>query len=182
MDEDGGLQTEQKSSDIPKERKTASVPPSELVQAQVAASCSAYHFETEDNSISRSPGCSVYLASAAKLFCMINPEGTSEALQPRGRYGIISSMAFHRCSFGEEENGYAPVVVILAENDARIRSLVCTEFRYLADENGVLFMVLHCMLETFTSLLQMAADFYKKLSECILIENKLWLVDHRVKI
>ena len=55
-------------------------------------------------------------------------------LQPRGRYGVIS--LFDGVSsvvpLLKKKIGFAPVVIVLAENDNRIRSLVCNEFFFPA--------------------------------------------------
>ena len=63
-------------------------------------------------------------------------DNLDEEIQPRGRYGVIS--LFDGVSsvvpLLKKKIGYAPVVVILAENDNRIRSLVCAEFGYRSDE------------------------------------------------
>jgi len=62
-------------------------------------------------------------------------DNLDEEIQPRGRYGVIS--LFDGVSsvvpLLKKKIGY-PVVVILAENDNRIRSLVCAEFGYRSDE------------------------------------------------
>ena len=106
----------------------------------MAAGCSAYHLSIQDESISRPAGCSAYPANASHPVeqprCEEKPEAIGEDLQPRGRYGIIS--LFDGVSsvvpLLKKKIGYAPVAVVLAENDNRIRSLVCNEFGYRSDE------------------------------------------------
>ena len=136
LEEEKGQPIEPRSPEIPKIRKTVPGSLSENAQVEVAAGCSAYHLSIQDESISRTAGCSAYPTNVTHP--VEQPRGeekfeTGEGLQPRGRYGIIS--LFDGVSsvvpLLKKKIGYAPVVVVLAENDNRIRSLVCNEFGFL---------------------------------------------------
>ena len=135
---------EPESHDISKVRKTAPGSFSEKTYIEVAAGCSAYHSSVQDESIIRTAGCSVYPANDFQPVEQLrNAEMTKDAhkeSQPQGRYGIIS--LFDGVSsvvpLLKKKIGYAPVAVILAENDNRIRSIVCSEFGYRSDEEWCL--------------------------------------------
>ena len=125
--------------EFPKIRKTVSGPLSDHAQIEVAAGCSAYHSNVHEESTSRTAGCSAYPTKDSHLVEQSYEEvqdNFNEELQPQGRYGVIS--LFDGVSsvvpLLKKKIGYAPVVVILAENDNRIRSLVCAEFGYRSDE------------------------------------------------
>ena len=131
--------TEPISPEVPKIRKTVPGSLSENAQSEVAAGCSAYHSNVHDERSSRTAGCSAYPMKDSHLVersCEEVKDNLDEELQPRGRYGVIS--LFDGVSsvvpLLKKKIGYAPVVVILAENDNRIRSLVCEEFGYRSDE------------------------------------------------
>ena len=125
--------------ELPKIRKTAAVSLVVNPQFDVAAGCSAYHSNVQEERSSRTAGCSAYPTNFPDLV-----EKSSEEVkenceaepQPQGRYGVIS--LFDGVSsvvpLLKKKVGYAPVVAILAENDNRIRSLVCAEFGYRSDE------------------------------------------------
>ena len=139
LEEEKGQPSEIRSCEIPKIRKTVPGFLSENAQFEVAAGCSAYHLSIQDESISRTAGCSAYptnVTHPVEQPCGEEKVYTGEGLQPRGRYGIIS--LFDGVSsvvpMLKKKIGYAPVVVVLAENDNRIRSLVCNEFGYRSDE------------------------------------------------
>ena len=124
--------------EFPKIRKTVSGSLSENAQFEVAAGCSAYHSNVHEERSSRTAGCSAYPTKDSHLVeqsCEEVKENIDE-IQPQGRYGVIS--LFDGVSsvvpLLKKKIGYAPVVVILAENDNRIRSLVCAEFGYRSDE------------------------------------------------
>ena len=126
-------------SEFPKIRKTVPGSLSENAQVEVAAGCSAYHSNGQEERPSRTAGCSAYPTKDPHLVeqaCEEVKESINEEIQPQGRYGVIS--LFDGVSsvvpLLKKKIGYAPVVVILAENDNRIRSLVCAEFGYRSDE------------------------------------------------
>ena len=126
-------------SEFPKIRKTVPGSLSENAQVEVAAGCSAYHSNRQEERPSRTAGCSAYPTKDPHLVeqaCEGVKESINEEIQPQGRYGVIS--LFDGVSsvvpLLKKKIGYAPVVVILAENDNRIRSLVCAEFGYRSDE------------------------------------------------
>ena len=126
-------------SEFPKIRKTVSGPLSDHAQVEVAAGCSAYHSNVHEESTSRTAGCSAYPTKDShrvEQSYEAVQANFDEELHPKGRYGVIS--LFDGVSsvvpLLKKKIGYAPVVVILAENDNRIRSLVCAEFGYRSDE------------------------------------------------
>ena len=139
LEEEKGQPIEPRTPEIPKIRKTVPGSLSENAHVEVAAGCSAYHLSIQDESISRTAGCSAYPTNVTHPIeqpCGEEKVETSEGFQPRGRYGIIS--LFDGVSsvvpLLKKKIGYAPVAVVLAENDNRIRSLVCNEFGYRSDE------------------------------------------------
>lgn len=139
LEEAKGQPVEPRSLEIPKIRKTVPGSLRENAQIEVAAGCSAYHLNRQDERSSRTAGCSAYHTDDSHLCRAIMREvkdNLDEGLQPRGRYRVISLLdgISSVVPLLKKKIGYAPVVVILAENDNRIRSLVCAEFGYRSDE------------------------------------------------
>ena len=125
--------------ELPKSRKTAPASLDVNLQSEVAAGCSAYHLHVQAEISSRTAGCSAYPTNPPDLVENLSEEvkeNCKAELQPQGRYGVIS--LFDGVSsvvpLLKKKLGYAPVAAILAENDNRIRSLVCAEFGYRSDE------------------------------------------------
>ena len=139
LEGENGQPVEPIPPEVPKIRKTVPGSLSENAQIEVAAGCSAYHSNVHDERSSRTAGCSAYPTKDSHLVeqsCEEVKDSLDEELQQRGRYGVIS--LFDGVSsvvpLLKKKIGYAPVVVILAENDNSIRSLVCAEFGYRSDE------------------------------------------------
>ena len=79
--------------ELPKIRKTVSGFLSENAQIEVAAGCSAYHSNVQEERSSRTAGCSAYPTKDSHLVeqsCEEVKENFDEELQPQGRYGVIS--------------------------------------------------------------------------------------------
>ena len=139
LEGENGQPVEPIPPEVPKIRKTVPGSLSENAQIELAAGCSAYHSNVHEERSSRTAGCSAYPTKDSHLVEQSREEvkdNLDEELQPQGRYGVIS--LFDGVSsvvpLLKKKIGYAPVVVILAENDNRIRSLVCAEFGYRSDE------------------------------------------------
>ena len=123
--------------ELPKSGKTASASLDVNLQSEVAAGCSAYHLHVQAERSSRTAGCSAYPTNPPDLVENLSEEvkeNCKAELQPQGRYGVISLFDGVSSVVPLLEKKLGCVAAILAENDNRIRSLVCAEFGYRSDE------------------------------------------------
>ena len=131
--------------ELPKIRKTVSGSLSEndALDWRWLLAVQAYHSNVQEERSSRTAGCSAYPAKDSHLVeqsCEEVKENFDEELQPQGRYGLIS--LFDGVSsvvpLLKKKIGYAPVVVILAENITEYGHLYALNLDIGQMKNGVM--------------------------------------------